>query len=82
MNYGNNDAGAQTVPIISGPGLDDQWLADQPAPLSEYELRRLERLGWQVQQKRQLMKIQLTDGRTLTVPIDSVRYKYVPPPVF
>ena len=82
VNYGNDDAGAQAVPIISGPGLDDQWLADQPAPLSEYEMRRLESLGWQVQQKRQLMKIQLTDGRTLTVPIDSVRYQFVPPRVF
>ena len=82
VNYGDNDGGAQATPIISGPGLDDQWLADQPPLLSEYELRRLERLGWQVQQKRRLMKIQLTDGRTLTVPIDSVRYKYVPPPVF
>jgi hypothetical protein len=83
VNYGNDDAGdAQVVPIISGPGLDDQWLADRPAPLSEYELRRLERLGWLVQQKRQLMKIQFTDGRTLTVPIDSVRVQFVPPPVF
>ena len=82
VNYANDDAGNQPVPIISGPGLDDQWLSDQPALLSEYELRRLERLGWLVQQKRQLMKIQLTDGQTLTVPIDSVRYKYVSPPVF
>ncbi len=81
VNYGNDNAGARAIPILSGPGLDDQWLADRPAPLSEYETQRLERLGWQVQQRRQLMKIQMTDGRTLTVPIDSVRYKYVPAPV-
>ena len=82
VNYGIDDENARDVPIISGPGFDDHWLASRPAPLSEYELSQLEARGWQVHQQRRLMKIQYTDGRLLTVPIDSVSYEFVPPRVY
>ncbi len=82
VSYDNDQEGAQTVPIISGPGFNEQWLANQPAPLSEYEISQLEGRGWRVHQERRLIRVQLTDGRTLTVPIDTVAYQFAPPPMF
>ena len=44
---------AQTeVPILAGPGIDSEWINNQPPPISEYEQVVFQRHGYQVDQRR------------------------------
>jgi hypothetical protein len=65
------------VPIVSGPGLDEQWLRDQPPAVSDYVRARWERQGYQVQERRNLVSVTLEDGRRISIPVDEVSVDYV-----
>ncbi len=67
----------QVVPIVSGPGLDEEWLRRRPAPLSDYARQQLERHGYRVEQGRRLFSIRMRDGERVTIPIDLVSVQYV-----
>src|SRR5262249_826630 len=47
VRIGPEGTGA-TVPILTGPGINGDWLKAQPPPLSEHEQVALQRLGYQV----------------------------------
>ena len=64
------------VPIFSGPGIDTEWLNNQPPPVSEYGQAELQRLGYKVDQLRQLVPATLADGRRVAVPVDYVQIRY------
>jgi hypothetical protein len=64
------------VPILAGPGINQQWLREQPPPVSEYAQALWQRRGYQVDQRRQLITTTLSDGRSVTVPIDQVEFRY------
>ena len=65
------------VPIFSGPGLDSDWLMNQPMPVSDYERAELERQGYALDQERRLVAMPLADGRQVVVPVDQVQLRYV-----
>ncbi|MDR3621258.1 MAG: hypothetical protein P4L85_18040 [Paludisphaera borealis] len=65
------------VPILAGPGLDSQWLMNQPMPVSDRERAALERQGYALDQERELVAMPLADGRQVVVPVDQVRLRYV-----
>jgi hypothetical protein len=68
---------AQTeVPILAGPGIDSEWIKNQPPPISEHEQVVFQRHGYQVDQRRRLISGTLSDGRRVTVPIDHVQIHY------
>jgi hypothetical protein len=74
----DNDADAPLVqlPVLSGPGLDDRWLRDQPSFVPEEVRRSWERRGLDVELQRRLVSVQLDDsGRYLTIPVDEVRLR-------
>jgi hypothetical protein len=71
-----NEAASATVPILAGPGIDGDWLNAQPPPLSEHDQAVLQRLGYQVDQRRRVLVGKLADGRPVTVPIDQVEIRY------
>ncbi|MGH7200161.1 MAG: hypothetical protein ACREJB_06120 [Planctomycetaceae bacterium] len=71
-----------TLPVLAGPGLDEDWLRSRPDPLPAAATRRLEEHGWQVEQERRILTVVLADGQRLLIPIDSVRYQFVPPTVY
>jgi hypothetical protein len=75
VRIGAESNGAE-VPILAGPGITEQWLRNQPPPLSEYREVALQRQGYQVDQRRQLITTTLADGRRVTVPIDQVQIRY------
>jgi hypothetical protein len=64
------------VPILAGPGIDSEWVRNQPPPFSEREQVMLQRLGYQVDQSRRLITTTLADGQRVTVPIDQVQIRY------
>jgi len=64
------------VPILAGPGIDEEWLRDQPSPVSEHGQALWQRRGYQVDQRRRIITTTLADGRRVTVPIDQVQIRY------
>jgi hypothetical protein len=71
------DGDDSELPVVSGPGLDEEWLRNQPPLLSEYERSVLQQRGWQVLEERQVITVKLDDGRRLAIPLDSLSYRYV-----
>jgi hypothetical protein len=75
LRIGSENARAE-VPILAGPGIDAEWVLNQPPPLSEREEVFLQRQGYQVDQRRRLITKTLADGRRVAFPIDQVRIRY------
>lgn len=67
----------ERLPIISGPGLDDRWLREQPPSVSQYDRAQWERKGYEVEEHRRLVSVVLDDGRRVSIPVDEVELKYV-----
>jgi len=71
------DGADRPLPVVSGPGLDEEWLRNQPPLLSDYERSVLTQRGWQLREDRQIITVQLGDGSRLAIPVDSLQYRYV-----
>jgi hypothetical protein len=67
---------APTVPIIGGTGIDEQWVSNQPPPITEHQEALLEQHGYQVDRRRQLVTVTLRDGRRVAVPVDRFQVRY------
>ena len=70
-------AGGTSIPILAGPGLDERWLRARPRAIPDYVRAQWERRGYQVEQHRELLSVDLEDGRRLAVPVDQVEFQYV-----
>jgi hypothetical protein len=75
LRIGNE--GTTEVPILAGPGITEEWLQQQPPPLSENGQVVFEQHGYQVDQRRRLFTAVTPDGQRMTVPIDQVQIRYV-----
>lgn len=71
------DGADQPLPVVSGPGLDEEWLRNQPPLLSDYERSLLAQRGWRLKEDRQIITVQLADGSKLAIPVDALEYQYV-----
>jgi hypothetical protein len=74
------ETGAKTpaeIPILTGPGMTQRWLSEQPPPISEHNQAVWQSRGYQVDQRRQVLSFQLGDGRQAAVPVDHVQLRYV-----
>ena len=49
----------------------------QPSALPEYVRRQLERQGYEVDGDRQVLSVALEDGRSVAVPVERLKYRYV-----
>lgn len=68
------------VPILAGPGLDERWLDGQAPAISDDDRRRWRRLGFDVEERREVVSMDLRDGRRVSVPVDRVRLRHVDRP--
>ena len=64
-------------PIRSGPGLDDRWLRSQPPSVPDYLRAQLERQGYQVLERRNLVSVEVGEGKHVSIPVDQVQVDYV-----
>jgi hypothetical protein len=64
-------------PIRSGRGLDDEWLRSQPPSVPDYVRARLERQGYQVLERRNLVSVEVGEGKHVSIPVDQVEVDYV-----
>jgi hypothetical protein len=58
--------------VIEGPGIDTRWLLEQPPAIRASVVQALERRGHKVEAHRQLLTVNLKDGRKLILPVDEV----------
>lgn len=64
------------LPVLAGPGLNEQWLRDQPTFVPEIMRRTWEQQGYDVASQRRLVSVQMNaSGRYLTIPVDEVRLR-------
>jgi hypothetical protein len=68
--------GEADVPILAGPGIDAEWLKNQPRSLSEYRKAVLQQRGYRIDERRDMIPATLADGRRVAVPVDSVQIRY------
>ena len=75
LRFGADNAHAE-VPIVAGPGIDEEWLRRQPLPVSEHGQVVFQRHGYQVDQRRCLISAIMADGRRVAVPVDQILIHY------
>ncbi len=75
LRVGSQSGGAE-VPILAGPGINEQWLRNQPPALTEHAQVALQRHGYRVDQSRRLVTTMLPDGRRVSLPIDQVQISF------
>jgi hypothetical protein len=76
LRIGDDNARTE-VPILAGPGITEDWLKQQPPPVSEHGQAVFQRHGYQVDQLRRLITTVTADGQRMTVPVDQVQIRYV-----
>jgi hypothetical protein len=65
------------LPAVERDSIDEAWLRNLPAAMPADVLQALERTGHRVQQHRDLVPVEMNDGRRLVVPVDRVEIHYV-----
>ncbi len=66
------------LPALPRERLDDNFLNTVPSPLPEDVLRAFQRTGHEIRMHRDLVPVQLKDGRQLIVPVDQIDVQYNP----
>jgi hypothetical protein len=64
------------IPVLEGPGVDTRWLLQQPPAIRASVVQALERRGHKVEAHRQLLTVDLKDGRKLVLPVDEVDVRF------
>ena len=75
LHVGTKSTGPD-VPILAGPGINEEWLKQQPPPVTESGRVALARAGYHVDQRRRFIMTTLVDGRRVAVPVDQVQIRY------
>ncbi|MBI5758582.1 MAG: hypothetical protein HZA46_08700 [Planctomycetales bacterium] len=65
------------LPLVEESEDGAVLLADGPSFIPHQVRRTLERMGHEVQEQRQLVPVQLSDGREAVVPVDDVHVRFV-----
>ena len=65
------------LPAVRRDALDEQWLNGVPMAVSDEMLRVLRQRGLEVQQQREVLPMEMQDGRRLIVPMDRIDVHYV-----
>jgi hypothetical protein len=64
------------VPVIEGSGIDSRRLLEQRSAISESIVKELTRRGHKVESHRQLLTVDLKDGRKVLLPVDQVDVRF------
>jgi hypothetical protein len=65
------------LPAVQRNTLDEQWLNRVPMAVPDGMLRALRQRGLEVQQHREVLPMEMQDGRRLIVPMDRIEVHYV-----
>ena len=71
------DESALRIPVLVADPRAAGEMLGQPSALPEYVRRQLQRRGYEVEGDRKLMSVALKDGRNVTLPVETFKYRYV-----
>lgn len=75
---GSQRAGSSIrLPAVERDNIDPQWVRSAPPAMPDDVRQAFSRSGHQVEQHRELVPVQLQDGRQMVVPVDNVDVHYV-----
>jgi hypothetical protein len=79
LKIATKDAGTREIhlPVQEGSAVESRWLSPQPQPLPEYLQRQLAQRGFEIQQRRRFLEVQLEDGRNAVIPVDQYQVRFV-----
>lgn len=79
---GSNGQGGRTIdlPACEQPCLDSGWTESLPSALPPDVVESLRRTGYRVRQHRELLPLEMNDGRHLVVPVEQVEVEYAGQP--
>jgi hypothetical protein len=79
LKVATESAGTREIhlPVLEGPASNERWLRPDPEALPEYVQKQLERCGYQLQQRRRFLEVQLEDGRHAVIPVDQYQVTFV-----
>jgi hypothetical protein len=69
-----------TLPAVKRDRLDEAWLQNLPTALPPHVLEALKGMGHEVRVRRELVPVEMKDGRRLVVPVDHVELRLVGEP--
>ncbi len=77
-------ASAQPVEAPTAPlkSPEREWADRLPEAVPEYVRSQWERRGYQIEQSRRLISMDLEDGRRVTIPVDDIRVQFVGRPTY
>ena len=65
------------IPVLVADANSADEMLRQPSALPEYVRLQLQRRGYEVEGDRKLMSVALKDGRSVTLPVETFKYRYV-----
>jgi hypothetical protein len=65
------------LPAVERQTYDEHLFENLPSAVPERLVRALRRTGLEVQQEREILNMEMQDGRQLVVPMDRVQVRYV-----
>jgi len=74
-----NNAG---LPAVSRERLDEEWLQNTPSAIPDGIAQAFHHAGHEVRTSRQVLPLQMRDGRRLMVPVDQLDIHYVNNPTY
>ncbi|HZN66266.1 MAG TPA: hypothetical protein VFB66_13335 [Tepidisphaeraceae bacterium] len=77
LTTSDEDGRPVPVPLFAAAGGAEPPALSNQSAIPEYLRRQLEREGYEVRNARKLVSVALKDGRTATVPVETVQYRFV-----
>jgi hypothetical protein len=74
---GWHSVGSIRLPAVEKERLDENWLRNLPDAMPSEILEQLKQVGYDIRKSRQLLPVDMPDGRRLVVPVDQVDAEYV-----
>ena len=65
------------APVVAVDRYDPSWFEGQPSRFPAEMIQKLRRAGHRVEQYRELVPVDLDDGRKLVLPVDQVEVRFV-----
>ena len=79
LEVATESAGSREIhlPVLEGQASNERWLRPDPEALPQHIRRQLEQQGYQLQQRRRFLEVQLEDGRHAVIPVDQYQVEFV-----
>ena len=73
----DGEAPPRQIPVLAATKSSERWLAAQPDAIPDYVKAQWERQGFQIEEHRRLVGVNLEDGGFGAIPVNELAVRYV-----